>query len=485
MRLATRERVHVAVLDIRMESDPDHDDTSGLTLARQLDPLIVKIMVTGYLNVPVVRSSFGEASTFALVGKDELPAGLLDALKRAFAQEVGLNFDLSIRWQGIQLEEVARNLELANQPTQAVVQSEVEEVLGKLFQRADEIAVTPLIPAERMRSASQSGAVVLKVQPRYQDGWATPVVVKLAIREMIGIEARNYKQHVERYINGFRHTLLQDKSETHLLGGIIYSLVGTPLEECVDLGTFYAAHSAAEVVRALNDLFTKTCRHWYENRAAKQNYDLVALYAKSLKLSVAKVEAALRRADMSNWADEAPLMIPEIKRAIVNPVVWLRQHSTLIAQVSLARTHGDLHSQNVLLDPNQQAWLIDFYRSGPGHLFRDLIELESDIKFVLLDVTDLPSLLQFEAALLSAKFFSDKPTLPTFRQAELRKAFEVVQGIRYIAGQLVGSRTSMLDYYQGLLLQTLTIIGRRHIAPPKKRHAYLAASLLCQRLDNW
>jgi hypothetical protein len=93
-----------------------------------------------------------------------------------------------------------------------------------------------------------------------------------------------------------------------------------------------------------------------------------------------------------------------------------------------------MHSRNVLLDPNQQAWLIDFYRSGPGHLYRDLIELESDIKFVLLDVTDLPTLLQFESALLSAKFFSDKPTLPTFRQAELRKAFEVVQGIRYIAG---------------------------------------------------
>jgi hypothetical protein len=43
----------------------------------------------------------------------------------------------------------------------------------------------------------------------------------------------------------------------------------------------------------------------------------------------------------------------------------------------------------------------------------------------------------------------------------------------------------MLDYYQGLLLQTLAMIGRRHIGPLKKRHAYLAASLLCQRLDHW
>jgi CheY-like chemotaxis protein len=477
MQLAVKERVHVAVLDIRMESDPDHDDTSGLTLAKQLDPLIVKIMVTGYLNVPVVRNSYGEAAAFAVVGKDELPNGLLEALKQAFTEEVGLNFDLSIRWQGLQPEEVAQCLELAGRPTQAVIQSEIEEVLGKL--------VTPLIPSEQVRAAPQSGAVVIKVQPSYQGGWAAPVVVKLAAREMIEVEAGNYKQHVERYLNGFRHTLLQDKSLTHLLGGIIYSLVGTPLEECVDLGTFYATHSAAEVLKALYNLFTKTCRHWYENREPQQDYDLIRLYAKPLKLSVIRMETALRGAGMPDWVDSQPLSIPDLKRPITNPVKWLRQHPSLIAQVSLARTHGDMHSQNVLLDPNQQAWLIDFYRSGPGHLFRDLIELESDIKFVLLDVTDLPTLLQFESALLSAKFFSDKPTLPTFRQAELRKAFEVVQGIRHIAGELIGPRTSMLDYYQGLLLQTLAMIGRRHIGPLKKRHAYLAASLLCQRLDHW
>jgi hypothetical protein len=66
-----------------MESDPDHADTSSLTLAKQLDPLIIKIMVTGYLNVPVVRNSYGEAAAFAVVGKDELPNGLLEALKQA------------------------------------------------------------------------------------------------------------------------------------------------------------------------------------------------------------------------------------------------------------------------------------------------------------------------------------------------------------------------------------------------------------------
>jgi hypothetical protein len=97
---------------------------------------------------------------------------------------------------------------------------------------------------------------------------------------MIEVEARNYKQHVERYLNGFRHTLLQDKSVTHLLGGIIYSLVGTPLEECMDLGTFYATRSAAEVLKALYNLSPKRAAIGMKT-GSQQDYDLIRLYAKS------------------------------------------------------------------------------------------------------------------------------------------------------------------------------------------------------------
>ena len=59
------------------------------------------------------------------------------------------------------------------------------------------------------------------------------------------------------------------------------------------------------------------------------------------------------------------------------------------------------------------------------------------------------------------------------------------RGSKQIASQLAGPGANMLDYYQGLLMQTLAMIRLPHIAPLKKRHAYLAASLLCQRLEEW
>ena len=484
--IAQRERVHVAVLDIRMESDPDHDDMSGLTLARKLDPSVIKIMLTAYPSLAAIRrSSFGDVPAANFVFKDEGPEALLNAMAEAFTDKVRINFDLSIQWQGVELEDIAQTLELESRVSIPVIRTEIEEVLCKLFRSADEIVVTPLVPINQMRhSTSQSGAVVLKVQPHYPGGWAVPVVVKLASRKKIELEATNYKQYVQRFIDGFRHTLLQDQAHVYFLGGIVYTLVGTPLEGCVDLGTFYTTHTAEETVTALEDLFLKTCHHWYDNQVIKQTCDLVQLYAQSLKISIERIEAGLVEAGLADWVGQQRLILEPLQRTIINPVEWFRQHASLTGNVAIAYTHGDLHSRNVLIDHNHQAWLIDFYRSGPGHIFRDLIELESDIKFTLLENSDLQSLFNLEVALLNTKQFDDQVAARRFQQPELQKALIVVLGIRRIAGTLVDS-LDMFDYYQGLLLQTLATTYLRHIDPAKKRHAFLAAALLCQRLENW
>jgi len=488
--IAAREKVHVALLDIRLKSDPDQDDLSGMILAEQLDPVIVTIMMSAYPSVEIVRSIYDDVAAFTFVNKEDPPSKLLEELAKAFEEKVRINLDLDIGWRGLCLEEVAREIEMDDKPAPEVLEAEVEELLCKLFKQADEVQVSQLIPADRIRSTSQSGAVLLQVQPHFaRSGWGTYMVVKLAARDKIDVEAANYEEYVDGFIAGFRHTRIHHRVETHLLGGIIYTLVGTPVEECVDLGTFYTEHAASETVEVLTELFTEICERWYDsrNRRPRRTRDLMELYAKPLKLSVDRLEAAMAEAGLSDWAGggKARHKIPGLKGQFVNPIEWLGRHPSLLAQSSLCSTHGDMHSRNLLVDRNRQAWLIDFYRTGRGHLFRDLVELESDVKFTLLEVTDLPSLLRFELALLSADHFNDAPTIPSFEEPELKKAFRVVQGIRHIAGQLADPGTDMQDYYQGLLLQTLAVIRLRHVTPEKKRHAYMAAALLVERLEEW
>jgi CheY-like chemotaxis protein len=485
-----QQRVHVALLDIRMEADSDPTDTSGLGFAALVDPVVVKIIITGYPSYEAAKEALGPITGMPAVDfitKQEGPGPLLAALERAFQEKVKINFDLRIHWQdGLTLEQVAQEIELQDYAL-AVVTSEVEEVLGKLFFTADEIIVSPLISDGRSRLSSQSGAAILRVEPNYREGgWGAPVVVKLTSREKAVREADNYKRFVRDFIGGYRRTNLDWFAETHLLGGLIYSLVGTSLEETIDLGSFYVQHDSDKIITTLDHFFAKTCHLWYDNRKPRQVLNLTQSYREALKLSRAKIEAALRAEKLEEFIAPLSLQFPGLEQTFVNPLHWFEGRNDWVALVHTCVTHGDLHSRNVLIDERGQAWIIDFYRTGEGHLLRDLIELETDVKFALLGATDLPVLLKFEVALLAARRLGDTLSSPDFStRPELEKAFAVIAYLRGIAGRLLGAETEMEEYYWGLFLLTLNALRLKSIDRLKKRHALLSAALLAQRLQAW
>jgi hypothetical protein len=168
--------------------------------------------------------------------------------------------------------------------------------------------------------------------------------------------------------------------------------------------------------------------------------------------------------------------------------LWLLragQFKGLEASARKCFCHGDLHSQNILVDGDGKFWLIDFARAAESHALRDFAELESDIKFNLLQVISLPTLLEFEQALLSAVTFADAPLDLDFNNADLTKAYSVVIALRQIAANHLGLSGDMREYYQALLFHTINMVRLRHIKVEKKNHALLAAALICQRLDDW
>lgn len=187
----------------------------------------------------------------------------------------------------------------------------------------------------------------------------------------------------------------------------------------------------------------------------------------------------------SKSASRSTLEFPEVDRPLPNPIYWIRERN-LHALTRLCTTHGDLHGGNVFVDANHQCWLIDFARTGEGHILRDFIELETDIKFSLLSETSWPILYEFELALASPRRFGELQGLPCpFTQEELRKAFEAIKTLRRLAHDVVKPSDDMYEYYCGLLYQTLNIVRLRKISPFHKRHALLSAALICEQLDNW
>jgi len=487
--ILARKRIHVALFDVRLVEDLNPPDTSGLTFAAEVDPGVAKIMLTKYPNYELVQEAMDPLGRTRanFVSKEEGPDRLLTTVDQVFKEKVRINFDLAIHLQGLLLEQVASEIGV-QQHAPEVVMSEVEEILCKLFFDAKEIILFPLIPTGRSRLSSQSGSAVLKVKPIYsRRGVGIPVVVKLAGRHRIVKEAENYEDFVKGFVGDHRRTNLDRFTEANFLGGIVYSLVGISLDHTVDLGTFYHQHSAAEIIETLDNLFNNTCLNWYENRQTRQTHNLTRLYCDALQMSAPKIEAALQAGELAAFIPRLPAQFHNQGHTFKDPLEWFENNPNWVVPLHTCVTHGDLHSANVLLDDQNQVWLIDFYRTGWGHILRDLIELETDIKFKLLEATNFPTLFQFEKALLTPKHLGDQLSPPNFDgRPELEKAFTVVAHLRHIAGRILGPKVEMKEYYWGLALLTLNALRLKSIDRTKKqRHVLPSAALLVERLQTF
>jgi len=141
-------------------------------------------------------------------------------------------------------------------------------------------------------------------------------------------------------------------------------------------------------------------------------------------------------------------------------------------------THGDLHGRNILIYDNK-AWLVDFYHTGPGHIFRDFVKLESYIKFYLMETGNLEVLSFFEDA-LNAPNPSPEDTAFAARgdPDDLIKAYRVILKLRDWARTkaMPPSWSAIRDeYYAVLFYQTLAYL-KYDIKEVRKKHVLISAN---------
>jgi hypothetical protein len=234
---------------------------------------------------------------------------------------------------------------------------------------------------------------------------------------------------VESYVGGNRSTTARRTSFTPRLGGIVYSFVGASADRLEDFGDFYRRLDAPAIADALGRLFNGTCRLWYGNRGHIEPLDLGADYQALLRFDAQNLERAL--AEKLQSVQPGPrLRFTHLSRDVTLrnplPVVMGR----FIRSTVTAVTHGDFNEHNILLDAAGDAWLIDFMRTGRGHILRDVAQLDSVVRIQLLAAGEatLDERYEMERVLAATARTGEVAALagafPT-DNAALRKAFEV------------------------------------------------------------
>src|ERR1035441_7695970 len=129
---------HLAILDNRLCDDSDQGDFSGIRLARESDPSILKIILTAFPTWKAARQAMGVCETdeppaVSFVSKEEGMEELLRHVQRAI-QGVGVNWQLRIEWKGIDLAALASRLAFPEEGVPILERgAAIEDLFRRLF----------------------------------------------------------------------------------------------------------------------------------------------------------------------------------------------------------------------------------------------------------------------------------------------------------------------------------------------------------------
>lgn len=489
---------HLAILDICLE-DNNPNNTDGIKIlqalkTRNLSDAVKVIMLSDHDTKDLLRKTFRDYAVVDFLSKGDFNKKiLLDEVHEAIAEKAQINLALDIRWQKVSgPAEAALNLVIndtsivPDTPLHRLIAAELEDLLCRLFHEARSIIVRPSAPG-------YSSTGVLAVQPFYSDtGGRGTVIVKFGDIQKIEREHANFKRFVEHSPGGGRSTIAHELRRTPHLAGIIYSFVGVAGTRLEDFGSFYSnPHTTIEGLEtALDRLFRETCGNWYDNRSQLQPQDLSSDYQQLLSLTPESLEQgviALGNSVSINRNGTLQFQSLGTKQAFTNPLkVFGRPQWT---STYICTTHGDFNSQNILLDDNGNAWLIDFLRTGQGHILRDVSQLDSVVRFELLAEAEatLAERLAMEEAMCSIDRYSqlDRQAMSFLPSNHaLARAFETAIYLRKLAWNLLRRSTheEMEEYFIALYHHALNAIRFHDLSSTQRQHALLSASLLADKL---
>lgn len=484
-------RCQLALVDMRLYFDQDTEDFKGLELISSLKPAET-IIISGFGDYKVARRSIREKGAFSFVGKEEGPERLKEELEEAARQYCSA-------WRGLRIgppELLVQTASLLLFGVPGAQTDEVPDVLARLFPQAQALEIeglnspteiqTPVQPVT-LSAVPRPNSVILKVS---EDG-RQPVLVKLARATRIKQEIENYQTHIRGQLVGNFLPVLTNHATLWDLGGAVYTYLGT--NNVITFSDHYLNASTERIQASLEKFFGGVWSRLYRTTQEQRSYSVFQAYCKVWEHRWYLKVLAMQPASQPEQGMEANLW-----RGLEapDPVAWLiermgqeppYQAQPFMDQVLFGITHGDLHGDNLLIDDREDAWVVDFERSGDGPILQDFVELESDIVNRLTYMGDDFEL--FYALCLSIARPEQLHPIEVLASAaapDLMKPLQVISSIRDLAQRLTGI-TDAYQYLLGLLFNTLfraSILHLPHRLTSRQR-ALMLASILCHRLDHW
>jgi CheY-like chemotaxis protein len=493
MEAVQRERFHVAILDMCLDELND-DNREGLELMNDIlavDPTTAIVILTGYADArstkiallqqpdrnPIFKLWTSPAYDFIEKQPENLK-NMPSVIRRAFTDVIHVNPDLKIEYPEGYLDTVVGRLGFVEtpRPDDAHLRGEVDELLRKLFYTWMHINIKPLPTSH----SGNSKAVVFQVEPRGEMGQAETIIAKIGDPVLIAREIDNYRQFIRGWVS-FVPTAIEPAWRTRSLGGIVYTYAGLG-GNIRDFAQVHREQPEASQT-AVRNLFQRTLNWRPQPDAGMCDRDMRRVHMRLLRLTAEELrekrdlliqEGKLRRRGKKLivvGADVPPLVDP----------VEFALSTKLEADCAEMVVHGDLHVHNVLVDSQDNSWLIDFANTNRGPIWFDYAFFEISSRVEL--VAGTPMEHYTWARLLSSVDALELPPLPPHLASnpDILNMHPVIDTVRQLA---FGSRPTLdrLGYLHGLLFKALRLVTVRFLSAERRLHALIIASQVAERL---
>jgi CheY-like chemotaxis protein len=491
---AQRERFHVAVLDMCLD-ELDDDNREGLELMKELlalDPTTAIVILTGYADSrstkmallqqtekePVFKLWTSPAFDFIEKQPDNLK-NMPNVIQRAFSDVVHINTDLKIEYPDRYLDTVIHRLGFVEtpRPHDDQLREEVDELLRKLFYGWRHITVKPLPNSQ----TGNSKAVVFQVEPRGEMGQAETTVAKIGDPALIAREILNYRTYIRGWVS-YVPTAIEPAWRTRSLGGMVYTYAGLG-GDIRDFAQLHRDEPDASLI-AVRNLFERTLNWKPQPDAGMCDRDMRRVYMRLLRLTAEELREKrdqLINEGMIQREGDRLIVINANVPPLVDPVEFALA-ADLEADCAELIVHGDLHVHNVLVDSQQNSWLIDFANTSRGPLWFDYAFFEISARVELVSGTPM-QLYEWARLLASVETIALPPLPPALAsRPEIAHAHPLIDAVRQIA---FASRPSLdrLGYLHGLLFKALRLVTVRFLSPECRLHALIIASQVAERLQ--
>jgi hypothetical protein len=312
-------------------------------------------------------------------------------------------------------------------------------------------------------------------------------IAKLGHFDDVSTETANYKNLIRREDSGFVPDLVTTCNIMRRWGIILYEDLG-------NTQTFYRIYLNTKDGKVCGNLIDKLFNIIETAWLNDATLERTSMFEDQFKLvqHIHRYQEA-NKVILPGISNRETVSVPIAKSPLLcqNPLSFILSgipHSPIVTHV--ATVHGDMHSENILVDIDQQSiHLIDFANmESRGHIFKDYVKLEANIWYRLYDYDKSHKANAYDSAwlLLFAELLGFGVKAP--RTSEHEKLRLSVSTIRRRASNLklksLGGLCWEEEYLVGLLHWTLASIYWIDIFPPKKQFAFYAACLISDAIKS-